>query len=120
MSPRRFAGLPLLLACLIFSAGCASVAVKSDDLETRTASAIGLERGQFTISERVDKGVRTDFTVTTRAGAVHRCYVTGAIGVVGAVVSDAVCTRGAGATVGSPAGATATPCNALLKAAGKC
>ena len=78
----------LLLAVLSVITGCASVVVSGDKLESRTASAIGSAPGQFTITNRVDDGIRTDFYVQTKTGKAYNCYVTGTIG----VVSDAICT----------------------------
>ena len=99
--------------------GCASVAVSNDAIEKNTAFALGIEKGTFTISNRENDGVKSTYLVNTNAGKKYTCYVTGTVSVVGRVVSDAVCNE-----VGKPAkqatGTTAQPCNALLKAAGKC
>ncbi|MDR2186484.1 MAG: hypothetical protein LBE62_00355 [Azonexus sp.] len=114
--------------CLaVIAAGCASVAVNEESLQNRTAQALGLRAGDFTISNRSDSGVRTDYTVTTNQKQVFSCYVTGTVSMVGRVVSDAMCTE-----VSSPAAAKkgksaekkpagkAPDCNDLLKAAGRC
>lgn len=99
--------------------GCASVAVSNDAIEKNTAFALGIEKGTFTISNRENEGVKSTYLVNTNAGKKYTCYVTGTVSVVGRVVSDAICNE-----VGKPAkqatGATTQPCNALLKAAGKC
>lgn len=113
--------LPFLMAAAAL-AGCASVAVHGDDLTQRTSAAIGLMPDQFEIFDRSDKGVRTDYRVRTKSGKSYSCYVTGMVSVTGRTVSDAICAQiGAGS---SPAEARSTgstqPCNALLKAAGKC
>ena len=136
----------LATASLGLQAGCASMAVTEDALTANTASALGLQPGQFTISDRVDQGVKTTYTVTTTAGARYSCYVTGTVSVTGRLVSDALCNelkaatasaapdaaasmRGAGAATAPTQGAApaATPakaddakCNALLRAAGRC
>ena len=102
-----------LTVTTLTASGCAALAVSQNDLEARTAFALGLERGQFTIADRTDQGFRTDYTVTTKTGAVYRCYVGGGLTVIGSVVSDAVCSQ-------SGRGVVAGPCNPLLKAAGKC
>jgi hypothetical protein len=119
------------LATLFASAGvllalgaCASAAVTTDALEDRTSRALGLERGQFTISDRVDEGTATRYAVLAKSGRRYNCTVGGSFSVVGRVVSDAICTemgKPAGAANSAPTGApnTAT-CNALLRAAGKC
>ena len=102
--------------------GCASVAVTNDAIEKNTAFALGIEKGTFTISNRENDGVKSTYLVTTNTGKKYTCYVTGTVSVVGRVVSDAVCNE-----IGKPAkptkpatGTTTQPCNALLKAAGKC
>jgi hypothetical protein len=105
---------------LLTLGACASVAVTADALEDRTSRALGLERGQFTISDRVDEGTGTRYMVQTKAGRRHSCTVGGSFSVTGRVVSDAICTE-----MGKPAGAANsspnnTNCNALLRAAGKC
>lgn len=98
---------------------CSSVSVKNDDLESRTSTALNLPKGSFTISNRVDSGVRTDYTVTA-GKSKYACYVTGSISVMGRNVSDAICTGSGKSAPGKPAGSTAQKCNDLLKAAGKC
>lgn len=100
-------------------AGCASVAVTSDAIENNTASALGLEKGTFTISNREDDGIKSTYLVNTNAGKKYSCYVTGTVSVVGRVVSDAVCNE-VGKSTKQSAGKTLGACNALLKAAGKC
>ncbi len=74
-------------------AGCASVAVSTDAIEQRTATALGLERGGFAISSRQDDGVRTQYVATTRNGQRYNCYVTGTLSVTGRIVSDAICSK---------------------------
>lgn len=107
----------VVLAGLV--AGCASVAVTSDAIEKNTAFALGLEKGTFTISNREDDGVKSTYLVNTNAGKKYSCYVTGTVSVVGRVVSDAVCNE-VGKSAKQASGTTTQPCNALLKAAGKC
>lgn len=113
------------LLAVLFS-GCASVAVSDDALQSRTASALGLRQGEFTISNRQDSGVRTDYTVTASGSRTYSCYVTGIVSVVGRSVSDAMCSQTSAGKSTSPAPTAkaekpaSTSCNALLKAAGKC
>ena len=106
-------------AIAAFTAGCASVAVSNNAIEQNTAFALGLEKGMFTISDRVDDGIKSSYAVKTNSGKKYSCYVTGTVSVIGRVVSDAVCNE-----VGKPAKQAAdkgnSSCNALLKAAGKC
>lgn len=99
--------------------GCASMAVSNDAIETNTAHTLGLSTSEFTVSDRQDSGIKTTYKVTTTGGKSFSCYVTGGVSVVGAVVSDALCTEMAssGAIGEKKAGVS---CNALLSAAGKC
>lgn len=112
----------MLLVAVGMIAGCASVAVNEDVLTQRTSSALGLNPSQFTISGRTDSGVRTDYSVRTMSGKNYACYVTGMFSLVGRAVSDAVCSEvNAGADAASQKSKSGgSPCNALLKAAGKC
>ncbi|WP_038205661.1 hypothetical protein [Xenophilus azovorans] len=122
--------LPRVLAsavtCAAALAGCASTAVTTDALQRNTAFALGLDASAFTISDRVDEGVKTTYRVTTRGGRLYSCYVTGVVSMTGRVVSDALCNEiarpGAAREPNRPAGRPAAPpnCNALLKAAGRC
>ena len=73
--------------------GCASVAVTDSAMEERTAFALGLRRGSFTISDRRDDGVRTQYQVQTKTGQRYACYVAGSFSVTGRVVSDAICNK---------------------------
>ena len=104
---------------LFLVTGCASMAVGEDALTQRTSVALGLAPDQFTISNRSDSGVRTDYSVRTASGKIYSCYVTGTVTVIGKTVSDAVCTETqSGASQGQAA--AAGTCNDLLRAAGKC
>jgi hypothetical protein len=82
-----------ILVALGVLAGCASVAVSDGAIEERTAFALGLQRGSFTISDRQDDGVRTQYVVKTKAGQRYNCYVTGTFSVTGRIVSDAICNK---------------------------
>lgn len=110
-----------LIFLAIFSlTGCAAVAVNSDDIVERTAFVLGVSPKSLRISGRRDSGVRTDYVATTSSGARYACYVTGTYSITGRIVSDAICSKG-GATGGNrKVSPSAAPCNALLKAAGKC
>ncbi|MES2089519.1 MAG: hypothetical protein V4532_06020 [Pseudomonadota bacterium] len=111
------------LALIASAAGCASVAVSNDAIEQNTAFALGLPKGSFTISDRVDDGVKSTYVVKTNAGKQYSCYVTGSVAITGRVVSDAICQAQQGkssAKPAAPARGSAASCNALLKAAGKC
>lgn len=111
----------LFISAALMGAGCASVAVSNDAIEQKTAAALSLSSGTFTINDRVDDGMRTDYTVKASNGKQYACYVTGTVSVTGRVVSDAICTEKAKGTT-KPASTTpaSSSCNALLKAAKKC
>jgi hypothetical protein len=107
------------LTLTILVAGCASIAVSDDAIEQNTATTLGLQKGNFTISDRVDDGVKSGYTVQTKTGKKYSCYVTGTVSYMGRVVSDAVCNEIGGKQTKQAAPSNGT-CNALLKAAGKC
>lgn len=117
----RRAALLSLAALAALASGCASVAVSNDAIEQNTAMALGIPKGSFTVSDRVDDGFKSSYTVKTNAGKQYGCYVTGTVSYYGRQVSDAVCTE-VGKTAKPAPGAAASggSCNALLKAAGKC
>lgn len=92
---RKLAGIALVVSL----SGCAALAVTDDVLGQRTSLALGLDRADFTISNRVDSGTRTDYTATTKAGKIFNCYMTGSLSTIGRVTSDAMCTE-----KGKPAG----------------
>ena len=73
--------------------GCASQSVTEDALQKNTAHAIGVDKNNFTIYDRVDSGVKTTYSVKTKSGQQYNCYVTGGIGLTGRVVSDAMCNK---------------------------
>jgi hypothetical protein len=102
------------------ASGCASVAVSNDAIEQNTATSLGLQKGTFTIQDRVDDGIKASYSVQTNAGKKYSCYVTGAVSVVGRVVSDPICTDASGKPPKQAGGASGASCNALLTAAGKC
>ncbi|ANE57076.1 MULTISPECIES: hypothetical protein [Methylomonas] len=81
------AGLSLSLG------GCAAWAVTQDALVDRTAHALGLEKNQFKIENRVDDGVTTRYSVKTDSGQQYNCYVGGSISVLGRMVSEAICSK---------------------------
>ena len=124
----RIRAAVLAAALASVCAGCASVAVTSDAIEERTAFALSLQKGAFSIANRVDDGLRSGYSVTTNSGKKYNCYVSGTVSVVGRVVSDAICNEiGGGVGVSGGAGkpnstgnASSAPCNDLLKAAGRC
>jgi hypothetical protein len=102
--------------------GCASVAVTNEAIDDRTAFALSLPKGDFTVSNRVDDGVRSSYSVRTKSGKTYNCYVGGSVSVIGRVVSDAICNEVGGVASQAPTGQPTNPgnCNELLKAAGRC
>lgn len=120
---RSVAGVALALATVL--SGCASVAVTNDALQERTATGLSLAPGSFTISNRRNSGVQTNYDVATQDGRQFACYVTGAVSITGRNVSDAICHASPKLASGSapapaPTAKPAATCNALLQAAGKC
>ncbi len=119
----RFRSSFALFLVATLSTGCASMAVTDDAIVTNTSRALGLDRSQFTISDRADSGVQTTYMARTKTGKTYSCYVEGSISVVGRVVSDALCREMS--KTGTPVPPAANPqsdpaCNALLRAAGRC
>lgn len=82
---------PVVGLVALLLAGCASLAVTDQRLEQNTAFALGLDVGDFTISNRMDEGLKTTYSVKTKAGKQYNCYVMGTIGITGKNVSDAMC-----------------------------
>jgi hypothetical protein len=110
-------------AVALAAAGCASFAVSNEAIETNTAQSLGLQKGSFIVSDRVDEGVKSSYAVKTNKGRTYSCYVTGGVSVMGRVVSDAICSDTTASAKGSVQPAAPQPqkdCNALLKAAGRC
>ncbi|MDO4249115.1 MAG: hypothetical protein Q4C79_09210 [Neisseria sp.] len=107
-----------ITACLLIS-GCSALnntTVSDEKLKERAAFALGVQPSQINISNRQNEGVRINFTATVGKRS-SQCYVTNAVGVIGAMTSDAICSGSAGSQANkSPNG----QCNALLKAAGRC
>jgi hypothetical protein len=114
--------------------GCAST-MKQEELEARTAQAVGRPVGQFSITDRSEEtGGRINYTVNVRGGGAYRCYLYGATSFQKVMSfgqtphSDAVCS----AVSGSPGRSDNKPnagergrsggaeCSALMKAAGRC
>jgi hypothetical protein len=132
MSPR----FTIFLASLAFLAGCSST-INQEDLEERTAQAVGRSVGQFTIADRTEEtGGRINYTVYVKNGGAFRCYLYGATGFQKAMSfgqtphSDAVCSAVAGGQGRSGKKAPQTSpdrgnsggaeCSALTRAAGRC
>lgn len=84
-----------LALCVVAAAtaGCASFAVTDEAIVDRTAFALGLNKTDFTVSQRVNEGTSTRYAVRTRTGQEFNCFVGGSINVLGRSVSEAVCTK---------------------------
>ncbi len=119
-------GILLLVSLTVAVSGCALVQtnkVSDDVLAQRTGFALGLDKNEFSISNRQEpnKSSEVYYLVTTKSGKKFNCYV--AAGFTSIVTpdsdaSDAVCSE-----IGKSTGASdgkGTTCNALLKKAGKC
>ena len=89
----RIASTTLIAVAAAAASGCASIAVTDEALVERTAFALGLAKGDFTISNRVDDGTTTRYSVKAKSGQEFNCFVGGSIGVLGRVVSEAICTK---------------------------
>lgn len=83
----------LVAAAAAVVGGCASVAVTDEAIVDRTAFALGLGKGDFTVSNRSDDGTTTRYNVRTKSGQEFNCFVGGSFSVVGRSVSEAICTK---------------------------
>lgn len=102
---------PVLIA--MAATGCATLAT-DDAIVKRTAFALGLDKSEFTISDRQNDGAQAQYLVTTKAGKKYTCYVEGYFSYTSiGESSDAICNEVGGKAAGGS-------CNALLKKAGKC
>lgn len=110
MKKTTLAATSLLLA--LAAGACASMTVSDDAIVQRASTSLGMERGAFTISDRVNEGMEVRFKATTKSGQVYNCSMAGSVSLLGTVPSDAICTP--------MNGGPATTCNALMKAANKC
>ncbi|MBS0434533.1 MAG: hypothetical protein JSR75_06520 [Proteobacteria bacterium] len=88
---------PMLIAAVALGSalatGCASIAVTDEAIVERTAFALGLAKGDFSISSRVDDGTTARYSVRTKAGQDYNCFVGGSISVTGRTVSEAICSK---------------------------
>lgn len=85
--------IPSAMLIASLATGCASIAVTDDAIVDRTAFALGLNKGDFTVSNRNDEGTTTRYAVRTKTGQDYNCFVGGSIGVMGRSVSEAICTK---------------------------
>jgi hypothetical protein len=96
--------------------------LSDDTIAQRTAFTLGLDKSEFTISNRQEPNKNSEvyYVVATKSGRKYNCYI--AAGFTSIVTpatdaSDAICSEiGASGANNSNGG----KCNALLKAAGKC
>jgi hypothetical protein len=125
-----------LAASLAFLAGCSST-INQEDLEERTAQAIGRTVGQFTIADRTEEtGGRVNYTAYLRSGGSYRCYLYGATGLQKAMSfgqtphSEAICkvvssgqsrsNTMAPSSAGDRGRSGGGECSSLARAAGRC
>jgi hypothetical protein len=74
-------------------AGCASFTVTDEAIVDRTAFALGLSKGDFTVSNRSNDGVSTRYAVRTKSGQEYQCMIGGSLSVLGRQASEALCTK---------------------------
>ena len=89
---KTFSTLAIALSALKVS-GCASDIVSDDAIVERTAFALGLNKGDFTISNRADDGASARYAVRTRTDQEFNFFLGGTLGFVGRQVTEAVCTK---------------------------
>lgn len=82
----------VLIATLAI-AGCASLAVTDEAIVDRTAFALGLNKGDITVSNRQNDGTTTRYSVRTKSGQEYNCFIGGSFNVLGRSVSEAICNR---------------------------
>lgn len=110
-------GVGVLSGCGAIGKATSSESALLDKAELATKiSADSLQLVPDSVHAKLDS---VHFKVQTKKGQLYRCYYTT---IVGALDSDAVCTKiGRGDTVETDKNARETVnCNALLKAAGRC
>jgi hypothetical protein len=74
-------------------AGCASFTVTDEAIVDRTAFALGLNKGDFTVSNRTNEGVSTRYAVRTKSGQEYQCVIGGSLSVLGRQASEALCSK---------------------------
>lgn len=114
-----------IAALMLTLSGCALVQtnkLSDDTIAQRTAFTLGLDKSEFTISNRQEPNKNSEvyYVVTTKSGKKYNCYV--AAGFTSFITpdtdaSDAICSEIGGSGANNSNGGK---CNALLKAAGKC
>lgn len=84
-------------ACLALGAaviaGCASFTVSDEAIVDRTAFALGLNKGDFTVSNRTNEGVSTRYAVRTKSGQEYQCVIGGSLSVLGRQATEALCSK---------------------------
>src|SRR3546814_2851852 len=89
MTPRIMATAAVF--SFVFFASTSALAAELaplDKVQSRTADALGLETGDFTVSDLEKDGVATRYRVTTNSGEKYSCYVTSTSGFVGFMRSE--------------------------------
>lgn len=89
-----FRCFPAMLALLFtMVAGCAGVPVSNQTIQDKTAITLNLTPSAFTISDRVNEGEKSSYTVSTQRGKKYRCHVTGTASLTGSGLSNAICSE---------------------------
>lgn len=89
---KTFATLSIAITAAALSA-CASVIVSDDAVVDRTAFALGLNKGDFTISNRVNEGASARYAVRTKSGQEFNCFLGSTLSILGGGVTEAVCNK---------------------------
>jgi hypothetical protein len=106
-------GLMFGSALALLVSGCASMGADDATIADRTAFSLGMDRGQITISDRVNDMFMARYLATAQSGKKYNCEIS----TQPMITSTPICTvRNSDGT----AGALATACNDLLRAAKKC
>lgn len=115
----------IIAALILTLTGCALVKtnnISDDVLIQRTGFVLGLEKSEFTISNRQEPNENSDvyYLVLTKSGKKFNCSVAAGFTSIltpSTGASAAVCNEIGGSGANNDSGGN---CNALLKAAGKC
>lgn len=90
---KRFTSRGALVVTTLAIAGCASMAVTDEAIVDRTAFALGLNKGDITVSNRQNDGTTTRYNVRTKSGQEYNCFIGGSFNVLGRSVSEAICNK---------------------------
>src|SRR3546814_20395081 len=94
MTPRIMATAAVF--SFVFFASTSALAAELaplDKVQSRTADALGLETGDFPVSDLEKAGVATRYRVTNNSGETYSCYVTSPSGFFGFLSGGASCSE---------------------------